>query len=43
MVKYVRGIPPPPSKDSLQAEEFRKRYKEWYKKLEEQIKQFEEE
>jgi len=39
MTKYVYGIPPPPSKDDFPDEEYRKRYKEWHKKLEEQIKQ----
>jgi len=40
---YVYGIPPPPSKDSFPDAEYRKRYKEWYKLLEEQVKQFREE
>ena len=37
---YIYGIPPPPSKDSFSDGEWKKRYKEWHKKLEEQIKQF---
>ena len=43
MPKYVKGIPPPPSKDDFSNEEYKKRYTEWYKKLEAQIKELGEE